>query len=161
MSDELPDRFKASSRLELTSVATMPLRLRQQVGNGIGVEGEQGCCAAVQPVDASFSSHELALHQHSEPDVPHVLDMAGDQHVGPDRLEPADEIAHRDVVPALPVPLVSTALLAAREAGLSDLQLDNVAHPPRQVLAQLRDLGKALLLGQCTQLDAALAEIVA
>ena len=47
------------------------------------------------------------------------------------------------VVPALPVPLVSTALLAAGEAGLSDLQLDDAV---RDLMRRLKSVGAYVLI---------------
>jgi glycerol-3-phosphate O-acyltransferase len=47
------------------------------------------------------------------------------------------------VVPALPVPLVSTALLAAGETGLSDLQLDDAV---RDLVRRLKSVGAYVLI---------------
>ena len=46
-------------------------------------------------------------------------------------------------MPALPVPLVSTALLAAGEAGLSDLQLDDAV---RDLMRRLKSVGAYVLI---------------
>jgi glycerol-3-phosphate O-acyltransferase len=51
------------------------------------------------------------------------------------------EVGH--VVPALPVPLVTTALLAAGEAGLSDLQLDNAVS---DLIRRLKSVGAYVLI---------------
>jgi glycerol-3-phosphate O-acyltransferase len=51
------------------------------------------------------------------------------------------EVGH--VVPALPVPLVSTALLAAGERGLSDLQLDEAV---RDLMRRLKSVGAYVLI---------------
>jgi glycerol-3-phosphate O-acyltransferase len=51
------------------------------------------------------------------------------------------EVGH--VVPALPVPLVSTALLAAGERGLSDLQLDDAV---RDLMRRLKSVGAYVLI---------------
>ena len=50
------------------------------------------------------------------------------------------EVGH--IVPALPVPVVSTALLAAGEAGLSDLQLDDAV---RDLMRRLKSVGAYVL----------------
>jgi glycerol-3-phosphate O-acyltransferase len=47
------------------------------------------------------------------------------------------------VVPALPVPLVSTALLAAGEAGLSDLQLDEAVS---DLMRRIKSVGAYVLI---------------
>ena len=50
------------------------------------------------------------------------------------------EVGH--IVPALPVPVVSTALLAAGEAGLSDLQLDDAV---RDLMRRLKSVAAYVL----------------
>ena len=50
------------------------------------------------------------------------------------------EVGH--IVPALPVPVVSTALLAAGEAGLSDLQLDDAVC---DLMRRLKSVGAYVL----------------
>jgi glycerol-3-phosphate O-acyltransferase len=51
------------------------------------------------------------------------------------------EVGH--VVPALPVPLVTTALLAPAETGLSDLQLDDAV---RDLMRRLKSVGAYVLI---------------